>query len=95
MAEIEDFARWNLANDIANELGINDIEALSGIGLINRRTEVLYEKIMAAFDEASPGGPRYDKDIWTLEGMRDHPFWKDQRELAKEVLAELEKIKVD
>lgn len=38
--------------------------------------------------------PFYEEKIWTLEGLKSHPFWEEQRKLAKEILDELEKIKL-
>lgn len=46
------------------------------------------------FSEVSISGKNFEKTIWTLDGLKNHPFWKQQRILAKELLVELGKANI-
>jgi hypothetical protein len=96
-ASIEDFARWNLANDIVSDWDNYEqvVNFLFESKLIDEGLLSEIHNLVVKFDEASPGNSQYDENIWTLEGVKDHPFWKKQRGLAKEILEELEKIKIN
>ena len=69
-------------NIALNELNM-DKEAVNLLKIIDKR-----------FEEASSKGSLFEEKIWTLDGLKDHPFWAEQRRLAKELLQELEKIQI-
>ena len=92
-AEIEDFARWNLADDIVSDWqnGEQIISFLFKSKVIGENSATMLNDLLGRFDEVSYGAPNYEEIIWTLESLRDHPFWTEQRRLAKEILTELER----
>lgn len=95
---IPDFAAWNLASDMANDWGCGDLEKLNqlfGKEIIGQNAIALHDTINKNFNDVSFNGPKYEEAIWTLEGLQQHPFWDEQRRLAKELLDELEKIKIN
>jgi len=63
-----------------------------GENIISERASSLYEAIDRNFYDISLDGHKYDEIFWTLEGLKNHPLWNEQRRLAKELLNELEKI---
>ena len=84
--EMEWFARWNLPEEIGMEWidakGIITSEALSQI--ISTESVHLLEKILINFELAFMDSEK--KDIWTADAMYRHPFWTEQRNLAKQFL---------
>lgn len=97
VATIPSEIRWNAADDIANEWMDEDIIELKKYvdwGFINRSVLDLYRQINQSFTDASPSGTKYESEIWTLNGMKHHSFWEQQRQLAKQLLEELNKIQV-
>jgi len=91
--KIEDFARWNLPNDIAEDWDNNIIEyflkRLLDNGLITDVIAGKFNDIVDRFDQVSMGAVLYDETIWTHEGLRAHSFWTEQRELAMVLLRDL------
>ena len=81
-----------LTEDIANEWLDEDIELLtklSKLDIVNGKTVDLYSEINSNFIKASSHGCYYEKVIWTLDGLKEHSFWKKQKSLAKKLLEEL------
>lgn len=89
---------WNISSDIANEWDYENIkffvENLLECNLISIDIEESIKTICNNFDEVSLNGVKFDQTIWTTEGFAHHPFWENQRKLAKYVLNELDKIKL-
>ena len=84
-----------MAEEIANDWFDEDIiilEELSAANNLILNMIKLYKEINNNFSLASKGNLNYDAIIWTLEGFKTHIFWKKQRELAVELLTELDKI---
>ena len=92
-AEIEEFARWNLPSDIVSdwEGAEKVISLLFGWKVISEDSAAMLNGLLSRFDDVSYGSPKYEEVIWTHEGLRDHPFWTEQRRLAAETLAEFER----
>ena len=115
---IEDFARWNLPDDIASDWENYEyfVDRLLAEKAISNQTAELFHKIVNNFISAYPKitlaewnktcvefgldkvdevpneairGQSYDEAIWTHEGLKTHLFWKEQRELAKQILSNL------
>ncbi len=89
---IEDFARWNLPNDIASDWDHYEMFCVPIKDVIDERVENLITEIGSAFDKVSLGSPYFEEIIWTMEGLEYHPFWENQRKLAKELLLVLNRI---
>lgn len=89
---------WNISSDIASEWDYENIkffvQKLTDNNLISTNIEESIQIICNNFDEVSLNGAQFDQTIWTTEGFVHHPFWEHQRELAKHVLDELDKIKL-
>ncbi len=77
---------WAFTSSMVNHLYKNKI--------IDIQVIHLFQKIDNNFSDVSLGGAHYEKNIWTTEGMEYHPFWNNQRQLAKELLSALEKIEL-
>lgn len=58
--------------------------------VISNQTFQTINKINNNFQIVSYKQPKYEETIWTLEGLENHPFWEEQRKLAKELLVMLE-----
>ena len=84
--EMEGFARWNLPEEIGLEWidaeGIIHSEELAST-ISNKSVNILNE-ILNNFKDAFES-PMKD-NIWTLNAMDRHPFWKNQRTLARQFL---------
>ena len=91
-ASIEDFARWNLPADIAEDWENIDyfLKVLLQNGVLTAAEVAEFEQIDRNFADASFGGATFDEAIWTHEGMQNHPFWHEQRLLAEKLLKILE-----
>lgn len=86
-----------ITEDIANEWMDEDIVILEKYfnqGILSRNIMDLYCQINNGFIDASNGGDKYELEIWTLTGLKYHSFWKHQRQLAKQLLEELNNIQV-
>lgn len=96
VASIEDFALWNLPSDIATDWDNCEqvIDSIFRANLIDQNVAKKIYSLIKNFDEVSLNGNKYDDIIWTLDGLRNHPFWENQRQLAKVVLNALEKIQL-
>ena len=84
-----------LTDDIANEWIDEDVYLLKDLvekGIVNESVLVMYVKIVDNFTSASLGEKMYDNTIWTLTGLESAPFWKKQRELASELLSQLNEL---
>lgn len=53
---------------------------------------IVYEKTLILINNIGNAEKILDSLIWTHEGLQNHPFWDEQRRLAKEVLNELEEL---
>ena len=84
--EMECFARWDLPEEIGMEwidaTGIITSKALSQI--ISIESVHLLTKILGNFERAFADSE--EKGIWTVEAMSKHPFWIEQRTLARQFL---------
>ena len=81
-----------LTDDIANDWIDEDIYLLKEFlakGIVNERVLDIYIRINDNFASVSLGGEMYDENIWTLNGLKTHPFWAQQRALSKELLVHL------
>lgn len=89
---------WNISSDIANEWDYENIkffvQNLVDNNLISTNIEESIQIICNNFDEVSLNGDQFDQTIWTTEGFACHPFWELQRQRAKQLLDELNKIKL-
>ena len=78
----EDFARWNLPEEIALEWSDAEMmlhsQELADV-LSGERLAIL-QMIFDRFEELLPQGETCG--VWTHEAMRTHPFWLEQRALA-------------
>lgn len=86
-----------LTEEIANEWFDEDIiflEELRSTNSLILNIIKLYKEINNNFFLASEGNLNYDSTIWTAEGFEHHPFWENQRILAKHLLDELDKIQL-
>lgn len=75
--------------DVANDWLTDDIiilEQLKNEGIIDSRVIEIYSLIDKNFINASLYGGSFEEEIWTLVGLENHPFWTQQRKLAKELL---------
>ncbi len=84
--EMEWFARWDLAEEIGMEWidakGIIFSENLAKV-VPTEAIQILVE-ILNGFENAFEN--RAKESVWNDDAMRNHPFWKKQRELAKQFL---------
>lgn len=81
-----------LTDDIANDWIDEDIDLLKDLlikGIVDKSVLDIYIKINDNFVSVSLGGEMYDENIWTLNGLKTHPFWAQQRALSKELLVHL------
>ena len=85
---MEEFARWNLPEEIglewidAEEMGIIGSDEL--IQSMSYDSIILLKEIVKNFNNAFED-PTMD-DVWTHEAMQKHGFWNNQRLLAKRFL---------
>lgn len=78
--------------DIANDWFDEDIKILNKMindKLIGSKTIELYSKINDNFANYSLNGKLYEENIWTINALKDHMFWENQRNLAKQFINEL------
>ena len=84
--EMEWFARWDLPEEIGMEWidakGIITSKALGQI--ISTESAHLLTKILNNFELAFSDSK--ENGVWTVEAMYKHPFWAEQRTLAKQFL---------
>ena len=86
-----------ITNDIASDWIWKDLK--TGVlqmykqGLIHSETLNHYIKIDHMFERASYGGDLFENEIWTMHGLSNHPFWENQRYLAKQILNDLQEAK--
>ena len=93
--EMEDFARWNLPEEtglmwidfyevcflpLLKELRGFSEEALSLLHAISENFEGAFKLVRKEYEV-----------IWSHESMKGHPFWENQRNLAKQALLLLER----
>ena len=86
-----DYITDDIANDWVDNPTLGMAKNLFANKNISEKEVMIIEKIIQNFEEVSCGEKKYEKIIWTLEGLYNHPFWKKQRELAKELIVLLEK----
>ncbi|QVK19281.1 hypothetical protein KHQ81_06195 [Mycoplasmatota bacterium] len=85
-----------ITNDIASDWIWNDLK--SGVilmytqSLISDTVITLYKEINKNFYDVSIDGSFYDENFWTLNGLKNHPLWEEQRQLARRILKILKKI---
>lgn len=84
--EMEWFARWDLAEEIGLEwidaTGIIFSENLSK--LVSEEAIQILVDILNGFENAFEN--HLKEFVWNDDAMKNHPFWKKQRELAKQFL---------
>ena len=88
---IEEFAKWNAANDLASdwENCTYYIERLYEAGKITQDVKDKLLIIDNRLTNASIGGNLYEEEIWSNDGLMNHKFWEQLREIAMIVLNEL------
>ena len=93
VASLGDYFTEDIANEWNwNKPDQNDATSLVNENLVDKEYVNLYKEICDNFTNASIGKPLYDEKIWTLKGLEEHPFWEEQRRLAKELLDILNKV---
>ena len=78
--------------DIANDWFDEDIKILNKLvndKLVGSKTIELYSKINNNFVDYSLNGEFYEEKIWTIKALKEHIFWENQRNLAKQFINEL------
>lgn len=80
----------DIACDVEWALGL--AKELHKQGILSEDILLQMENINRRFDEVSRGQKHYEEIIWTDEGLKTHPFWEKQRELASQILRELKKV---
>lgn len=78
--------------DMANEWFTEDINILNELAendKIGKKAPELCSLIDKNFIDVSLNGKLYKKEIWTLEALKNHIFWENQRTLAKQLIDEL------
>ncbi len=86
-----------LTDDIANEWLDEEkvlLKKYSDKKIISEKVAILYSQINDGFNRVSLGEAEYEPEIWTLQGLKNHPFWERQRQLARQLCEELHKIKL-
>ena len=84
--EMDWFARW----DLPEEIGLEWVDAKGIIcskelaQAISSESLQLLVKILNNFECAFESPMK--TDVWTTDAMRTHPFWEEQRKLAKRFL---------
>ena len=83
----------NIPNDLIPEDVANDWEWILGISqklkeekIISMEAYTLINKINSDFENVSLRQPNYDEQIWSDEGLKNHPFWNNIRESAVSLL---------
>ncbi len=94
LGELGDYITEDIASDWLWTALKKGILKLYENNYISENVVRIYEEIDHNFYDVSMDGKYYDEKIWTLEALRNHPFWEKQRQLAKQVLKELEKIRL-
>ena len=78
-----------LTEDIANDWMDNDIDELLLLATqkaIPVKAVNIYIQINCNFTKVSAGSEGFEPEIWTLTGLRNHPFWTSQRRLANDFI---------
>ena len=87
---------WNAPSDIANEWDYDNIryfvEKLQNNDIISDSIVQGIKAICDNFDKVSKNGAQFDQTTWTIDGILNHPFWERQRQLARHLLNELNKV---
>ena len=86
-----------ITDDIANDWIESDIPLLEEMvkyEVIGYRAVEFYKQILENFSITSLNGTDYNNVIWSLDGLRSHDFWKNQRSLAKKFLGEFVKTNI-
>lgn len=88
--EIEDFAKYNLVNDILSDWDNCElvVQSLIDLKLIDKEIAMKFFQLIENFDKNN------QKYVWSLDALKNDPFWEQQRQLAKHLLDELEKIQL-
>ena len=83
----------NLPNDLIPDDVANDWEWIWGISKILKEEQIISKeafsiinKINSDFESVSLRQPNYDEQIWSDEGLKNHPFWNEIRESASSLL---------
>ena len=84
----EDFALWNLPNELAEDWC--NMEYFIGVLYSNNCINGIVKSILCDinnnFLKYSKGEPNYEIEIWTHEGLKKSNFWEMQRTLARKAL---------
>lgn len=86
-----------ITDDIANDWIESDIPLLEEMvkyGAISYKAVEFYKEILENFSIVSLNGTDYNNVIWSLDGLRSHDFWENQRSLAKKFLGEFVKTNI-
>lgn len=89
---LDDYITHDIASDwIWQNIGPGVMKMFDQNLITNNEVE-LYKKIDKNFYDVSLDGAFYNEEFWSLNGLKNHPLWKEQRSLAKTILNTLEKI---
>ena len=93
---MEDFARWNLPEETGS-VWTDDFEAcfmpfIEDFPNVLDEAISLLQEISNNFEEAFKLEQKEYEIIWSHESMKNHPFWENQRNLAKQALNLLEAL---
>ena len=88
--EMEDFAKYNLVNDILSDWDNCElvVQSLIDLKLIDKEIAMKFFQLIENFDKNN------QKYVWSLDALKNDPFWEQQRQLAKHLFDELEKIQL-
>lgn len=92
LKKTEDFARWNLPDDFAEDWSNMGyfIEILYSNHKIDEKTKCLLYEICCQFNKYSYGEPAFSSEVWSHDAMRSSIFWTELRNLAKQALEHME-----
>src|SRR5690554_1576915 len=85
VSHLKDYLTVDIASEWKYEHFKYFIDKLLYEKKINQEVVDLFKTITLKFQNVSPS----IEEIWTLEGFKNHPFWKEQRKLAKILLEKL------
>ncbi|QVK18144.1 hypothetical protein KHQ81_00010 [Mycoplasmatota bacterium] len=93
---IEEFALWNLSDDIASEWYWDYFSIFVNVlledNIITDKIADEFKTIADEFDLRSRGGDLFDEYIWTHEGLKNHVFWSEQRQRAMALYKYMDKL---
>lgn len=94
LGALDDYITEDIASDwIWQNLKVGIFKMLDE-NLISEYVVNLFKKIGRNFSSVSFGNQLFEERIWTLEGLKNHSFWVKQRNLARELLNQLNSIDI-